>query len=156
MGQEPGWRQAGDYRESFASARSAVGGWSTARTRTVLGDSVRQWSRRCVSRRVVGPPAWRAGRPQRRPTPGIRAWPTKCRGQGVADETGSGNMHHDSAPYVTAILSSGLAADVGLVCLVNQVGAVLPMADQCSQQRRAKLANLTRGLVVLRSAHAGQ
>jgi hypothetical protein len=50
---------------------------------------------------------------------------------------------------------SGLASDVGLVGLVDQVGAALPVADEPSQQCRAEVANAVY-VVDLRSAHAGQ
>jgi ribonuclease BN (tRNA processing enzyme) len=50
---------------------------------------------------------------------------------------------------------SGLAAEVGLVCLVYQVGAALAVADEPSEQCRAEIANAVR-VMGFRSAQAGQ
>jgi hypothetical protein len=50
---------------------------------------------------------------------------------------------------------SGLAPDLGVVGLIDQVGAALPVADKSSQQCRAEVANTVR-VIDFRSAHTGQ
>jgi tRNA(His) 5'-end guanylyltransferase len=51
---------------------------------------------------------------------------------------------------------SGLATDVGLVGLIDQVGAALPVADEPFEQRRAKIANLVHTFVAFQSTHSKQ
>jgi len=81
-------------------------------------------------------PELRHGVHAARPRPARRVAPDASGGEGARDDEASPNS---IGQPVWAL--SRLAPDVGLVGLVDQVGAELAVTDQPSEQRRAKAAN---------------